>query len=113
MAIAQCAAIAHIPTKKANHPAIAYLEADEVEAILRQPDQSKLEGQRDYALLAFLYNTGRESRRHSMSRLRPSALTRLPKWSCSERAQNPYLSVVARNRASDQSSVEAKSPRQA
>jgi len=57
-AIAQCAAIAHIPTKKASHPAIAYLEADEVEAILRQPDQSKLEGQRDYALLAFLYNTG-------------------------------------------------------
>ena len=57
-AIAQCAAIARIPTKKANHPAIAYLEADEVEAILRQPDQSKLEGQRDYTLLAFLYNTG-------------------------------------------------------
>jgi site-specific recombinase XerD len=58
MAIAQCAAIARIPTKKTSHPAMAYLEADEVEAILRQPDQSKLVGQRDYALLAFLYNTG-------------------------------------------------------
>lgn len=57
-AIAQCAAIARIPTKKANRPAMTYLDADEVEAILRQPDQSKLEGQRDYALLAFLYNTG-------------------------------------------------------
>ena len=58
LAIAQCTAIAHIPTKKTSHPAMAYLESDEIEAILRQPDQSKLEGQRDYALLAFLYNTG-------------------------------------------------------
>jgi site-specific recombinase XerD len=52
------AVIARIPTKKANHPAMCYLEADEVEAILRQPDQSRSEGQRDCALLAFLYNTG-------------------------------------------------------
>jgi site-specific recombinase XerD len=57
-ALAQCAAIARIPTKKANHPEICYLEADEVAAILRQPNQSKAEGQRDYALLSFLYNTG-------------------------------------------------------
>jgi site-specific recombinase XerD len=58
LAIAQCEAIARIPTKRTSRPAVAYLEADEVEAILRQPDQSKLVGQRDYALLAFLYNTG-------------------------------------------------------
>ena len=57
-AIAQCAEIARIPTKKNNRPAMCYLEADEVEAILGQPDQSGPEGQRDYALLAFLYNTG-------------------------------------------------------
>ncbi|MGH9437612.1 MAG: tyrosine-type recombinase/integrase [Terriglobia bacterium] len=57
-AIAQCTEIALIPTKKNNRPAMCYLEADEVEAILQQPDQSKPEGQRDYALLAFLYNTG-------------------------------------------------------
>jgi site-specific recombinase XerD len=56
-AIAQCTAIARIPTKRTSHPAMAYLEADEIEAILRQPDQSKLVGQRDYVLLAFLYNT--------------------------------------------------------
>ena len=56
--VAQCAEIARIPTKKTVRPAMCYLEADEVEAILKQPDQSKLEGQRDYALLAFLYNTG-------------------------------------------------------
>ncbi|HEY2528410.1 MAG TPA: tyrosine-type recombinase/integrase [Xanthobacteraceae bacterium] len=57
-AIAQCAEIARIPTKKGSRPAMCYLEVDEVEAILRQPDQSRPEGQRDYALLAFLYNTG-------------------------------------------------------
>ncbi|MGA8054916.1 MAG: tyrosine-type recombinase/integrase [Burkholderiales bacterium] len=56
--IAQCAQIAHIPTKKASQRAMCYLEADEVSAILKQPDRSTVEGQRDHALLAFLYNTG-------------------------------------------------------
>lgn len=57
-AIAQCTAVAAIPVKKTDRPEMCYLEADEVEAILRQPDQSKQVGQRDYALLAFLLNTG-------------------------------------------------------
>ena len=56
--VAQCAEIARIPAKKATRPAMCYVEADEVEAILKQPNQSKSEGQRDYTLLAFLYNTG-------------------------------------------------------
>jgi site-specific recombinase XerD len=58
LAIAQCTEIARIPVKKMNRPAMCYLEAEEITAILRQPDQSKPEGQRDHALLAFLYNTG-------------------------------------------------------
>ena len=58
LAIAQCSEIARIPVKKMNRPAMCYLEAEEITAILRQPDQSKPEGQRDHALLAFLYNTG-------------------------------------------------------
>src|SRR5262249_28351697 len=58
LAIAQCAEVAHIPVKKRSTPAICYLDADEVTAILREPDRSSLEGQRDHALLAFLYNTG-------------------------------------------------------
>lgn len=57
-AVAQCAEIARIPSKKNNRPAMCYLEADEVAEILRQPDRSKLVGQRDHTLLAFLYNTG-------------------------------------------------------
>jgi len=57
-AIAQCAAVRHIPTKKAPKPAAQYLEPNEIEAILAQPDRATLERQRDHALLSFLYNTG-------------------------------------------------------
>jgi site-specific recombinase XerD len=58
LAIAQCTEILRIPTKKTNRPAMCYLDTDEVTEILRQPDRSRLEGQRDHTLLAFLYNTG-------------------------------------------------------
>jgi len=37
---------------------MCYLETDEIAAILKQPDRSNVEGQRDHALLALLYNTG-------------------------------------------------------
>jgi len=57
-AITQCAEVSRIPTKKAHRPAMCYLEADEVAEILKQPDRSKPEGQRDHVLFAFLYNTG-------------------------------------------------------
>ena len=58
LALAQCTEVLRIPTKKTDRPAMCYLDADEVTAILKQPDRSRLEGQRDHALLAFLYNTG-------------------------------------------------------
>ena len=58
LAAAQCAAVLRIPTKKAARPAVGYLDSEEVTAILRQPDRSTIEGQRDHALLALLYNTG-------------------------------------------------------
>jgi len=57
-AIAQCAEITHIPPKKAPIHAPCYLEPEEVDAILAQPDRSTIAGQRDHALLSFLYNTG-------------------------------------------------------
>jgi site-specific recombinase XerD len=37
---------------------VEYLDSEEMNAILRQPDRSTFEGQRDHALLALLYNTG-------------------------------------------------------
>jgi site-specific recombinase XerD len=58
LAAAQCAAVLRIPIKKAPTSEVNYLDADEVTAILRQPDRLTLEGQRDHALLAVLYNTG-------------------------------------------------------
>ena len=58
LAAAQCAAVLRIPTKKASRPAVNYLDTDEVTAILKQPDCSTLEGQRDHALFSLLYNTG-------------------------------------------------------
>jgi len=54
----QCAAVLRIPTKRAPLHAPSYLDPPEVEAILAQPDRSTIEGQRDHALLSFLYNTG-------------------------------------------------------
>jgi len=58
LAIKQCTEIAHIPVKKRSRPVMCYMDAEEIAAILREPDRSSLEGQRDHALLAFLYNTG-------------------------------------------------------
>jgi site-specific recombinase XerD len=58
LAIAQCAEIAHIPVKKRSRPAMCYMDAEEIAAVLREPNRSSLQGQRDHALLAFLYNTG-------------------------------------------------------
>jgi site-specific recombinase XerD len=58
LAIAQCAEIARIPVKKRSRRAMCYMDAEEITAVLREPDRSSLEGQRDHALLALLYNTG-------------------------------------------------------
>lgn len=58
LAAAQCAAVLRIPMKKTARAAVGYLDSEEVTAILRQPDRSAFEGQRDHALLALLYNTG-------------------------------------------------------
>ena len=58
VALAQCAAVLRIPTKRGPHRAVCYLEPAEVEVILAQPDQQNAEGQRDHALLALLYNSG-------------------------------------------------------
>jgi site-specific recombinase XerD len=58
LAAAQCAAVLRIPTKQAPVVEVRDLDEDEISAILAQPNGLKLEGQRDHALLAFLYNTG-------------------------------------------------------
>ncbi len=47
-----------LPTKKALHKAIDYLEIDEVNAIAAAINLNHRSGQRDYVLLNLLYNTG-------------------------------------------------------
>jgi integrase/recombinase XerC len=58
LALAQASAVLGIPTKRGPRRALCYLEPAEVAAILAQPDQRSVEGQRDHTLLALLYNTG-------------------------------------------------------
>ena len=47
-----------IPFKKAKQHIVTYLEKSEMDALLAMPDRRRLQGQRDYAILLFLYNTG-------------------------------------------------------
>jgi site-specific recombinase XerD len=47
-----------IPFKKTSHPAMAYLDKPEMDAVLNAPDRGTPQGERDFALLLFLYNTG-------------------------------------------------------
>jgi site-specific recombinase XerD len=58
LAALQCAAVLRIPAKKGKSAEPEYLDIEEIAAILSQPDRSTPQGQRDHALLAFLYNTG-------------------------------------------------------
>jgi site-specific recombinase XerD len=53
--------IASIPSKRAIRPMIAYLEKDEMDALLSAPDRKTLQGLRDHAVLLFMYNTGARS----------------------------------------------------
>lgn len=58
LAIAQCTAILHIPTKRTSTRPPTYLEPRQIEQILREIKTDSAEGQRDHALFNFLYNTG-------------------------------------------------------
>jgi integrase/recombinase XerD len=47
-----------VPLRRVDHPTVPYLEKAEIDALLATPDRRRRQGQRDYALLLFLYNTG-------------------------------------------------------
>ena len=72
LAAGQCAEVLRVPTKRAPHRTIMYLDPEEVAAILIQPDRTTLSGQRDHALFALLYNTG--ARIEEALSLTPSAI---------------------------------------
>jgi integrase/recombinase XerD len=47
-----------IPFKRARQRVIDYLEYDEIDAVLKAINRTKLQGRRDYALLATMFNIG-------------------------------------------------------
>jgi integrase/recombinase XerD len=53
-----CTQIRLIPFKKTTQAAITYLDKTEMDALLAAPDRRSAQGQRDHALLFFLYNSG-------------------------------------------------------
>jgi integrase/recombinase XerD len=53
-----CGQIRLIAFKKTTQPGITYLDKPEMDALLSAPDRRTPQGQRDYALLLFLYNSG-------------------------------------------------------
>lgn len=53
-----CGEIRSVPFKRAGKNPLTYLEKAEMDALLTAPDQHTRQGQRDYALLLFLYNSG-------------------------------------------------------
>jgi integrase/recombinase XerD len=56
--VAWCAEIRATPFKKTAKSEIGYLEKAEMDALLAQPDRRTALGDRDHALLLFLYNSG-------------------------------------------------------
>jgi site-specific recombinase XerD len=55
---AQYQRVLSLPLKKTRPPLLTYLEPEEIQILLRQPDRRTRHGARDFALLLFLYNTG-------------------------------------------------------
>ena len=53
-----CAQVRLIPFKKTMEPAITCLDRNEMQALLGAPGRSTPQGERDYAVLLFLYNSG-------------------------------------------------------
>lgn len=56
--VAWCTQIRAIPFKKAAKPTLTYLDKPEIDALLQTPDRHTAQGQREHAVLLFLYNTG-------------------------------------------------------
>ncbi len=65
-----CSQIRLIPFKRTMHPSITYLEKHEMDALLATPDRRSSQGQRDYVLLLFLYNSGARASEAASLRIR-------------------------------------------
>lgn len=68
--IAWCAQIRAVPFKKTARPMIGYLDKPEMDALLAAADRGSAQGQRDYAMLLFLYNAGARASEAAQLRIR-------------------------------------------
>jgi site-specific recombinase XerD len=73
-----CGQLRAIPFKKTAQTPIPYLEKAEMDALLAAPDRSTAQGQRDYGLLLFLYNTGSRADEAAQLRIGDLWLGRAP-----------------------------------
>jgi integrase/recombinase XerD len=56
--VSWCAGIRLVPFKRCDKGSLPYLEKDEMDSLLAAPNRKTEQGQRDYAILLFLYNSG-------------------------------------------------------
>jgi len=74
-----CHQVRAVPFKRAARTLIHYLEKEEIDALLAAADRSTPQGERDYALLLFLYNSG--ARADEAAQLKIADLNYTPsKW---------------------------------
>lgn len=78
-----CGQIRAIPFKKAASRSITYLEKAEMDALLAALDRQTAQGQRDYGLLLFLYNTGARADEAAQLRMSDLQLAHAPRDSSS------------------------------
>ena len=73
--ISWCAQLRYVPFKKTARASIGYLDKPEMDALLAAPNRRSSQGQRDYALLLFLYNSGARASEAAMLRIQDLNLT--------------------------------------
>jgi site-specific recombinase XerD len=73
-----CGQIRNVPFKKATHHLVTYLERVEMDALRAAPDQTTRQGQRDHAVLLFLYNTGARANEAAQALVRDLNLAHAP-----------------------------------
>jgi integrase/recombinase XerD len=72
-----------IPFKRCARPGITYLEKPEMDGLLAAPDINTAQGQRDYGLMLFLYNTGARADETAHVQIKDLNLGATPSRDCS------------------------------
>lgn len=83
--IAWAGEVRTVPFKKSVRELVSYLDKHEVEALLTVPDRATSHGQRNYALLLFLYNSGARASEAASLRVADLALDTRPPLTASVR----------------------------